>query len=127
MICDRCYQPSDVGEHGLYKCPLEARRETPAIWTDDIPGGIEIAHGICHEDGTPRRYYSHSAIREACRVKGVIPYHDVYAEGGNQMLSDARQRDVYLKSSEAKRDKRHRDEARQEKYLTRDREAAMRQ
>lgn len=25
MTCDRCYQPLGVGEHGLYKCPLERR------------------------------------------------------------------------------------------------------
>jgi len=126
VICDRCYQPLSEGEHGLYLCPLETRRVAPVVWADDIPGGIELHHGLCNEDGSPKRYYSRSAIKAACELKGFVPYHDVFQEGGNQILSDARQRDVYLKSSEAKRDKRWRDEARQEKYLKRDREAAQR-
>lgn len=124
MICDRCYQPADVGEHGLYRCPLEPRRATPAIWGDEIPGGLEIANGLCHPDGTPRRYYSKSEIALECAKRGLVPYHEVFAEGGNKRLEDARHRDDYLKTSEAARAKRHRDEARQEKYLKRDREAA---
>lgn len=126
MLCDRCYQPADVGEHGLYLCPLEARRNSPVVWADDIPGGILMHNGICNEDGTPRKYYSWSAIDAACKAKGVIPYHDVYTEGGNRTLEDARHRDDYLKSGEAKRAKRDRDEARAEKRLQGQREAAMR-
>lgn len=114
MICERCYQPLDVGEHGLYKCALQPRFST-AIWQDEIVGGVEIHHGICNEDGTPKRYYSKSEIREACKVKGVIPYHEVYAEGGNRTLEDARHRDDYLKTGQAQREKRWRDEARRER------------
>lgn len=40
------------------------------INTDDIPGGIEIRHAICNPDGTPKRYYSKSAIREAAAAAG---------------------------------------------------------
>lgn len=115
MICDRCYQPLDQGEHGLYRCPLEPRRIAPTIWADDIPGGVEIANGLCHEDGTPKRYYSRSEIRLACAVKGVIPYHDVYAEQGNRRLEDARHRDDWLKSGAAQQAKRERDDARRMK------------
>jgi hypothetical protein len=115
MICDRCYGDTAVGEHGLWKCPLEQRRKANAIWVDEIPGGLEISNGICNEDGTPKRYYSKSAIREACKAKGVIPYHDVYSEGGNQTLSDARHREDWLRTSTAQREKRWRDEARREK------------
>jgi hypothetical protein len=115
LVCDRCYKRASEGEHGHMKCPLEARRRSAAIWGDEIPGGLEIANGICNEDGTPKRYYSKTEIRQACAVKGVIPYHDVYTEGGNQTLSDARQYTDYLKSSEAARAKRDRDEMRAEK------------
>jgi hypothetical protein len=116
MTCDRCYRELvNEDEHGHMKCPLEARRRSAAIWGDEIPGGLEIANGICNEDGTPKRYYSKTEIRQACAVKGVIPYHDVYTEGGNQTLSDARQYTDYLKSGEAKRAKRDRDEMRAEK------------
>jgi hypothetical protein len=41
-----------------------------AVIGDDIPGGLEIRHAICHDDGTPRRFYSKSAIREAARKAG---------------------------------------------------------
>lgn len=123
MICDRCCRPSDDGEHGLYKCPLEPRPRSVVVIGDEIPGGIEIAHGICNEDGTPKRYYSRSEIKLACAVKGLVPYHDVYAEGGNRMLEDARHRDDWLKSGTAQREKRWRDEARAEKKLAQAREA----
>ena len=82
---------------------------------DDIPGGILIEHGLCHADGSPRRFYSRSELKLAAAVKGIIPYHDVYAEGGNQRLADARHRDEWLKSGEAQRAKRDRDEQRHEK------------
>lgn len=44
-----------------------------AVLSDDIPGGVEIRHGLCHPDGTPRTYYSHSEIRRECQVRGVTP------------------------------------------------------
>jgi hypothetical protein len=119
LTCERCYGDTEIGEHGLWKCPLEQRRRAAVVWADDIPGGLEITNGICNEDGTPKRYYSRSEIRAACLAKGVIPYHDVYSEGGNQTLSDARHREDFLRTSEAKRAKRDRDEARREKAHSR--------
>jgi hypothetical protein len=72
MICERCYQPLTEGDHGVYLCPLEPRRFAPALWKDSIEGGIEIAHGLCNADGTPRRYDSRSEIKLECQhsVKG---------------------------------------------------------
>jgi len=69
-------------------CP-ECGEATETLWEtaaavspDEIPGGIEIRHGICNEDGTPRRYYSKSEMaREAARrglaniVTHVTPPH----------------------------------------------------
>ena len=37
---------------------------------DSIPGGLMIEHGICNEDGTPKRYDSKREIREAARKAG---------------------------------------------------------
>lgn len=125
MICDRCYQPLSDGEHGLYKCPLQPR-VAAAIWADAIPGGLLIEHGLCNEDGTPKRYDSRSEIKAACELKGLVPYHDVYVEDGNQRIKDARVHDDWLQSSEAKRARRDRVEQRHEKYLKRDRDAAQR-
>jgi hypothetical protein len=46
---------------------------TANVIGDDIPGGIEIRHGLCDEvTGEPRRYYSKSEIaREAAR-RGLV-------------------------------------------------------
>lgn len=114
MTCERCYRPLDVGEHGLGLCPLGPRRSN-AIWTDDIPGGVEITNGICNADGTPKRYFSKSAIRQACEVKGMIPYHDVYQEQGNSQLAAGRDYTEWHKSDEYKRIKRDKVEARRER------------
>lgn len=46
---------------------------TPAqVVGDDIPGGLLIHHGICHENGDPKRYDTKSSIREAAKAKGLI-------------------------------------------------------
>lgn len=53
------------------KCqePMTRWHRATAVRGDDIPGGIDIPHGICWPDGTPRRYYSHSEIaKEAKRL-----------------------------------------------------------
>ena len=110
MTCDRCYKPTDEGEHGLGLCPLEPRRAAPVVWADDIPGGVEIQNGLCHADGSPRRFYSRSAIRAACAEKGLIPYHDVYQESGETRIKDALVHGDWLRSGESQRASRDRDE-----------------
>lgn len=109
MICDRCYQPLSEGEHGLYLCPLEPRRDAAVIWADDIPGGLEIEHGLCNPDGSPRTYYSRSAIKAECERRGLIPWSDMHTE---DKTKDARVRMDWQQSSEAKRQRAERDEAR---------------
>ena len=97
--------------------------KTPAVRPDSIPGGLWIHHGLCNEDGTPRRYDSQTEITEACRAKGLARWTDGYSE---DRTKDARVHDDWLKSGEAQQARRDRVEARQEKYLKRDREAARR-
>lgn len=116
MICERCYQPEAIGEHGLYRCPLEPRRVAPTIWPDDIPGGVLIQHGLCNPDGTPRRYDSHSAMRAEAARRGLMNWSEKYTD---DKLKDARVRDDWQRSGEAQRAKRDRDEARAEKRLAR--------
>lgn len=103
MLCDRCYQLESEGEHGLGLCPLEARREAAAVWQDTIEGGLTIEHGPV---GT---YDSKAKIREAAKATGWRPWGDVYDESKTK---DARVRMDWLKSGEAQREKRERDEAR---------------
>ena len=38
---------------------------------DDIPGGIWMEHGVCNEDGTPRKYYSKSEIAKEAKRRGL--------------------------------------------------------
>jgi len=40
------------------------------IVPDGIPGGMLIPHAICHADGTPRRFDSHSDIKRALNKAG---------------------------------------------------------
>ena len=83
-----------------------------ALRPDTIPGGVWIAHGLCHVDGTPRRYDSRSEIAEECRVRNLVPWTDVYTE---DRTKDARVKADWQQSGEAKRAKHLRDEARRER------------
>lgn len=122
MTCERCFQPLDQGEHGVCLCPLEPRPPAYAVRPDSIPGGLVIEHGLCHEDGTPRTYYSHSEITLECQKRGLMRWTDVYTEDKTKA---ARVRADWYQSGEAKRAKAQRDEARKEQQLARERAAAM--
>ncbi len=69
MICDRCYQPSDVGEHGHGVCPFEPRRDSrfPNVIADDVPGGFTVEN----MGREPERFYSKSAWRAAVAARGL--------------------------------------------------------
>lgn len=47
------------------------RGTSQTVIGDDIPGGIEIRHGICNPDGTPKRYYTKSSIHAAAKAAGL--------------------------------------------------------
>ena len=47
-------------------------RSFGSVVADEIPGGVEIRHGICNEDGSPTRYYSKSEMARAAKEKGLI-------------------------------------------------------
>ena len=46
----------------------------PAVHDDSIPGGVLIKNAICNPDGTPRRYYSHTEIRQEAARRGWTPH-----------------------------------------------------
>lgn len=53
--------------------PAEGReKRANGVHGDDIPGGTTFKHGICHEDGTPRTFYTRREIREATRKAGLF-------------------------------------------------------
>ena len=43
-----------------------------AVIGDDIPGGMDVKHGICNDDGSPRRFYSKSEMRQAAEARGLV-------------------------------------------------------
>jgi hypothetical protein len=67
-VCEKCSQPLNVGDWPF--CPHGTGNAN--VITDEIPGGVYIKHGLCFEDGTPRKFYSKSAIREAAFQKGLF-------------------------------------------------------
>lgn len=78
FICKNNHIQLDVmlGEEGNPSCPT-CGEPTDTFWSgsfmvngDDIPGGMEIKHGICWPDGTPRKFYSKSEIRKAASDAG---------------------------------------------------------
>lgn len=44
-----------------------------AVHGDEIPGGVWMKHGICNEDGTPKRYDSKHDIVRALDKAGLRP------------------------------------------------------
>jgi hypothetical protein len=49
--------------------PLAGR--TAFVHGDDIPGGLEIRHGLCNADGSPRKYYSKTEIAREAKKRGL--------------------------------------------------------
>jgi hypothetical protein len=68
MLCTLCQKPIEIGDWPF--CPHG--KGVNSIIPDDIPGGVDIRHGICNDDGTPKRYYSKSEIAKAAKAKGYV-------------------------------------------------------
>lgn len=85
MKCENC--STDVNSIVMHKSAIwcwschnaskgEDFGQAANVIADSIPGGVEIKHGICNEDGTPRRYYSKSEMRDAAFAAGFIQGDD---------------------------------------------------
>ena len=71
VICEKCGTELQIGQYPFCNGDASKHQTTGAyIASDDIPGGIEIRHGICNPDGTPKRYYSKTEIKRALNEKG---------------------------------------------------------
>lgn len=78
-VCEREHINVDVWlENGetpsCRECGAATKRlysSSAAVIGDDIPGGMLIKHGICNEDGTPRRYYSKSEMAKEAARRGL--------------------------------------------------------
>jgi hypothetical protein len=40
------------------------------VKADSIPGGLYIENALCHKDGTPRRFDSHTDLNRAAKAEG---------------------------------------------------------
>lgn len=79
MICDKCNKELAISDWPF--CPHG--RANSGVIGDDIPGGILIRHGICNEDGTPRRYYSKSEIIKEATKRGLVNLVEHVPEPGS--------------------------------------------
>jgi hypothetical protein len=67
MVCEKCNHEMQIGEYPF--CPHD--HQANSVIGDDIPGGLMIEHGICHPDGSPKRYDTKSSIYKAAKEKGL--------------------------------------------------------
>lgn len=67
MTCESCNKPIEIGDWPW--CPHG--KGTNNVIGDDIPGGIEIRHGICNPDGSPKKYYSKGEMNKEAKARGV--------------------------------------------------------
>lgn len=92
MTCDKCGHDIQIGDYPFCKgSVIDHQNARFGVIGDDIPGGLDVKHGICWPDGTPRRFYSKSEIRKAADAAG-------YTIGGetpkpNQRIVEQRHRD----------------------------------
>jgi hypothetical protein len=71
--CERCGGELRIGDYPF--CKGDPTAHAPmrgAVIPDDIPGGVLIEHGICNEDGSPRRYYSKSEMAAEAKRRGLV-------------------------------------------------------
>lgn len=79
MICESCGKELEVG--GWPYCPHD--KVSHNVITDEIPGGVWIRHGICNEDGTPRKYYSKSEMVAEAKRRGLVNLVEHVPEHGS--------------------------------------------
>lgn len=81
-VCDNghelidCWEPIGAPDVACPSCAAPTKRvwlgKTCAIIPDDIPGGVWVRHGICNDDGTPRKYYTKSEMVKEAKARGLV-------------------------------------------------------
>jgi len=75
VICDQCGAALRVGDFPFcHGDPTKHQPYTGGIVPDDIPGGLLITNGLCHDDGTPRRFDTRSSIAAEAKRRGFTNY-----------------------------------------------------
>lgn len=89
MICEDCGHELHVGDFPFCKgSPADHTNSRFGVIGDDIPGGLDVKHGVCWPDGTPRRFYSKSEIRKAASDAGLTIHGET--PKSNQRLTEQR-------------------------------------
>jgi hypothetical protein len=71
-VCAKCGHEIRIGDFPFCKGnPSDHGKGTPQAIADSIPGGLEVRHGLCNLDGSPRTYYSHSEIKREAEKRGL--------------------------------------------------------
>lgn len=66
--CDTCDKVLAQGEHPF--CPHGFG--SAIVVGDEID--IEVRHGLCHDDGTPRRFRSRADMNKVAKSKGMMNF-----------------------------------------------------
>ena len=69
--------PFDCPDCGVKMDLVDDRpSNTVMIETDNIPGGIEIKHGLVNEDSSPMKFYSKTEMKREANRRGLVFYGD---------------------------------------------------
>ena len=71
-LCGKCGHTVQIGDYPFCRGSVtDHLGGCYGVIGDDIPGGLEIRHGLCNEDGTPRKYYSKTEINREAKRRGL--------------------------------------------------------
>ncbi len=94
MTCEKCNKILEIGDFPF--CPHDPA--VPMIAGDEID--VWIRHGICHEDGSPRRFRSKAEMKKAAFEAGVTQGGDTPKL--NQRLVEKEQKETERKEKESR-------------------------
>ena len=92
MTCEKCQKELSIGDFPF--CPHD--RATPMIHGDECD--VWIRHGICNEDGSPKRYTSKAEMKRAAFEAGLTQGGDTPKI--NQRILEKEQKEAELKKAE---------------------------
>ena len=85
LHCTDCGGEIRIGDYPF--CKGDAAKHKPmesyGVVPDEIPGGLEIKHGLCNADGTPRKYYSRREIAKEAAKRGLHNHVEHVATQGS--------------------------------------------
>lgn len=72
VLCDKCGAKLQIGDYPF--CSGDSTKHTQvkeyAIIGDELPVGYAARHGVCHPDGTPRKFDTMTELKRALNEKG---------------------------------------------------------